>query len=65
MILMFAGAQARRRRAVAVPTWIFVAGYILVWAAVGLAVYLLVQIGSDLATRLAPAGRTVWAPLAP
>jgi predicted metal-binding membrane protein len=36
----------------------------LVWAAAGLAVYLLVQLGSDLATRLAPADRAVWAPLA-
>ena len=33
MILIFALAQARRDRHVAVPTWIFVAGYILVWAA--------------------------------
>src|SRR3954468_11723804 len=32
MILMFAAAQARRERDVAIPTWIFVAGYMLVWA---------------------------------
>jgi len=37
MILIFAAAQARRDRHVTVPTWIFVAGYILVWAAAGLA----------------------------
>ena len=36
MILIFAAAQARRDRHVAIPTWIFVAGYILVWAAAGL-----------------------------
>jgi len=64
MILVFAGAQARRQRGVALPTWIFVAGYILVWAAAGLAVYLLVQLGSDVATSLAPANRALWAPLA-
>lgn len=64
MILMFASAQARREREVAVPTWIFVAGYILVWAGAGIVVYVLVQIGSELATSLAPAQRTRWAPLA-
>ena len=64
MIFMFASAQARREPEVAVPTWIFVAGYLLVWAAAGLVTYLLVQIGSDLATALAPPVRSRWAPLA-
>ena len=36
MILTFAAAQARRDRNVAVPTWMFIAGYILVWAYAGL-----------------------------
>jgi predicted metal-binding membrane protein len=36
MILIFASAQARRERATAIPTWIFTAGYILVWLAAGL-----------------------------
>jgi predicted metal-binding membrane protein len=49
---------------VAVPTWIFVAGYLVVWAAAGLLVYVLVQIGSALATSLAPPERSRWAPLA-
>jgi predicted metal-binding membrane protein len=64
MILVFAAAQARRRRDVAVPTWIFVAGYLLVWAAVGLLVHALVQIGGAVATRLAAPERALWAPLA-
>jgi predicted metal-binding membrane protein len=64
MIFMFASAQARRGRGVAVPTWIFVAGYLLIWAAAGLAVYALVEIGSALATGLAPAARSRWGPLA-
>jgi predicted metal-binding membrane protein len=64
MILIFASAQARRARAAAVPTWIFAAGYILVWAAVGLLVYVLVQIGSHIAGRLAAADRALWAPFA-
>ena len=38
MIVIFASAQARRDQHIAIPTWIFVAGYILVWAAVGLLV---------------------------
>ena len=35
MILTFASAQARRDRVAAVPTWIFIAGYLFVWSAVG------------------------------
>lgn len=64
MIFMFASAQSRREREVAVPTWIFVAGYILVWAAAGVAVYVIVEIGSELATNLTQPERTKWAPLA-
>lgn len=64
MIFMFAAAQARRDKLVAIPTWTFVAGYLLVWAAAGLVVYVLVQLGSDFATRLDPPQRSKWAPLA-
>jgi predicted metal-binding membrane protein len=64
MLLIFAAAQSRRTRNVAVPTWIFAAGYILVWAGAGLLVYVIVQIGSDVATRLDPPARATWAPLA-
>jgi predicted metal-binding membrane protein len=64
MILIFASAQARRERAAAVPTWIFTAGYILVWLTAGLLVYVLIQVGSELATRLSSADRAKWGPLA-
>jgi predicted metal-binding membrane protein len=64
MILIFASAQARRTRDVAVPTWVFVVGYILVWMAVGVLVYVLVQTGSEMAARLSPADRAKWVPLA-
>lgn len=64
MILIFASAQARRAHNVAVPTWIFVAGYILVWTVAGALVYVFVQIGSELATPLTPLERATWAPLA-
>jgi predicted metal-binding membrane protein len=64
MIVIFASAQARRERDIAIPTWIFTSGYILVWLAAGLLVYILVQIGSDIAARLTSADRVSWAPVA-
>jgi predicted metal-binding membrane protein len=64
MIFMFAAAQAKRDEHVAIPTWIFVAGYMLVWAAAGVLVYVVVQLGSGLATSLDPPQRSQWAPLA-
>jgi predicted metal-binding membrane protein len=64
MILIFASAQARREREVPVPTWIFIAGYMLVWVAVGILVYVLVETLSEIVTRLGPADRASWAPLA-
>jgi predicted metal-binding membrane protein len=59
MIVIFASAQARRARQVAVPTWIFVAGYIFVWAAAGLLVYVLVQAASELASHPASLDRDI------
>ena len=64
MILIFASAQARRARQAAVPTGVFIAGYLLVWAAAGFLVHGLVQIGSDVATGLTSADRASWAPVA-
>ncbi|MGH2617640.1 MAG: DUF2182 domain-containing protein, partial [Thermomicrobiales bacterium] len=65
MLLIFAAAQTGRSGRSAVgPTWIFAAGYLLVWSLAGVAVYVIVQIGSDLATTLAPADRATWAPIA-
>ena len=64
MILIFAAAQARRDRHVAVPTWIFVTGYILVWAAAGLGAYVLDQAFTELLRSHASIDRIAWAPLA-
>jgi predicted metal-binding membrane protein len=64
MIVVFASAQARRAPGSAIPTWIFVAGYLLVWAAAGLLAYGLVQIGSAIATSLPPAEHATFAPIA-
>jgi predicted metal-binding membrane protein len=64
MILTFAAAQARRDRNIAIPTWMFVAGYILVWAYAGLLVYLLICAGRDLVDQLTWLENDAWAPLA-
>lgn len=64
MILIFASAQAQRAGDAVVPTWIFVAGYLFVWALAGVLVYAAVQIGSDIATQLTSLERARWAPLA-
>jgi predicted metal-binding membrane protein len=64
MILIFATAQARRVSAAAVPTSIFVAGYLLVWMVAGLFVYALIEIGSELAAGVGAADRVQWAPIA-
>ena len=64
MILIFAAAQARRDRHVAVPTWIFVAGYILVWAAAGLVAYVLDLAFTELGSSHASIDRVTWVPLA-
>lgn len=48
----------------AVPTWIFTAGYLLIWLSAGLIVYVLIQAGSAIATGMTSTDRNVWAPLA-
>jgi predicted metal-binding membrane protein len=63
MILTFAAAQARRDHAAATPTWIFVAGYLLVWSAAGVIVYALVEVGTDASHYLGSVDRAIWAPL--
>jgi predicted metal-binding membrane protein len=64
MVLTFAAAQARRTRTMAVPTWIFVAGYLLVWLAAGLLVYVVLQFGSTVVSGLTGAEREHWVPVA-
>jgi predicted metal-binding membrane protein len=63
MILTFAAAQARRDRNVAVPTWIFVAGYSFVWTYAGMVVYVLVHAVDDVARHLSWLQNGVGAPL--
>jgi predicted metal-binding membrane protein len=62
MIVIFDSAQARGGEAT-VPTWIFIAGYLLIWMLAGIIVYAAVQTGSDIATKLASLDRAQWAPL--
>lgn len=64
MILVFASAQAQHEGRTVVPTWIFVAGYLLVWMAVGAVVYVLSQVLSDIATLITPSDMVSWKPIA-
>jgi predicted metal-binding membrane protein len=64
MVLTFAAAQARRTQTMAIPTWIFIAGYLLVWLAAGLLVYILSQAGSSIVARLSSAEPERGTPLA-
>jgi predicted metal-binding membrane protein len=66
MILLFR-TVARQRQASGgafVPTWVFVAGYLLVWTAVGAITWVLVQWLSDVAGQVGAAERATWAPIA-
>jgi predicted metal-binding membrane protein len=60
MILMFASAPAQRAGPKAVSTWIFVSGYLLVWMAAGLLVYVFVQIARDIPKLLSSADGANW-----
>jgi predicted metal-binding membrane protein len=64
MILIFASAQARRGCHAELSTWIFVGGYLLVWAATGVVVYLGIQIAAEMAMGLDLVERARWAPIA-
>ena len=66
MLLIFrtVSAQRRARGSAFVPTWVFAAGYLLVWAAIGALIWVLVQAGSDLAGRLGAVERATWGPVA-
>ncbi len=58
-------AMGRRARGGAfVPTWVFAAGYLLVWVGAGVVTWVLVQLGSDIAGRFVEADRHRWAPVA-
>jgi len=66
MLLLF-HAMATRRKAAGtafVPTWIFALGYLGVWTAIGVAIWVLIQFASDFVSRLSVAGREAWAPIA-
>ena len=65
MLLLFrtVSAQRQARGSAFVPTWVFAAGYLLIWAAIGAFTWMLVQLSSDLASQLGPAARATWGPL--
>jgi predicted metal-binding membrane protein len=66
MLLLYhkINAQRRARSGAFVPTWVFGSGYLLVWTAVGAAMWVLVRLGSELANALDTGSRATWAPIA-
>ena len=64
MILIFAAAQARRDRHIAVRTWIFITGYIFVWAGAGLGAYVFDQAFTQLRSSHGSTEHVTWEPLA-
>ncbi|MGH2531416.1 MAG: DUF2182 domain-containing protein [Thermomicrobiales bacterium] len=66
MILLFHRVHAGRQAEGGsfVPTWVFAAGYLLVWTTIGAVTYVVVRLGSDLAGRLGAGDRETWGPLA-
>ncbi|HET9660985.1 MAG TPA: DUF2182 domain-containing protein [Thermomicrobiales bacterium] len=66
MLLMYRSVAAGRRArgGAFVPTWVFAAGYLLVWIGAGAVTWMLVQAGSDLAGRVVETDRQHWAPIA-
>ena len=66
MLLLFQTVYAKRhvQGGTVVPTWVFAAGYLIVWTTIGAVTFVLVQLGSELAGRLGAADRETWAPIA-
>jgi predicted metal-binding membrane protein len=66
MLLLFQTVATQRRTSTgaSVPTWVFAAGYFVVWTAVGILTWTLIQVLSDVAGRLGAAERATWAPIA-
>jgi len=66
MLLLFRRVYSQRQAAGSgfVSTWVFAAGYLLVWTGVGALAWALIRLGSDLASRLGSVERATWAPLA-
>jgi predicted metal-binding membrane protein len=66
MVLLFRtiATQRQARGDAFVPTWMFVAGYLLVWTTVGAITWVVVQGLSDLVGRLDAPARATWGPVA-
>jgi predicted metal-binding membrane protein len=66
MLLLFRKVSASRpaHGRAAVPTWLFTAGYLLIWTGIGVVTWALVQATSELAGRISSADRETWAPIA-
>jgi len=66
MLLLFRTVTTQRHAGTGafVPTWVFAAGYLLVWAVVGVLTWVLIQVLSEVAGRLGAVERATSAPMA-
>jgi predicted metal-binding membrane protein len=66
MLLLYhtLATQRQARGQAFVPTWVFAAGYLLVWTTVGALTWVLVQRLSDVVGQFGATERATWAPLA-
>ena len=66
MLLLFQATAIRKKAAgrAFVPTWVFALGYLAVWTAIGLAMWVLLQLASEIVRRMSLTDRETWAPLA-
>lgn len=65
MVLFFHAFSSRQggEGHASAPTWIFTAGYLAVWSAIGSVAWLLIRLASDVAERLGTFSRETWAPI--
>jgi predicted metal-binding membrane protein len=64
MLIVFRRMAGGRGPRAAARTWIFAAGYLLVWSAIGALAWALVRLSSEAAGRVTAAERAEWGPRA-
>jgi len=64
MLILHRKVAGQRGSGGLAPTWIFGAGYLLAWTAIGGLAWALIQLGSDLAGRVTDDDRARWAGIA-
>jgi predicted metal-binding membrane protein len=64
LLLLLRKTSGQRGSGATASTWLFAAGYLLVWSTAGVVTWALVQIGIELGSRLGSGDRETWAPIA-